>query len=168
MYAMQRSAALLLVLSPFATLAQASPVDGLEPAAVIVPNTPAAGAPLQAAETVQLTDEVIERLEADETTSDYAKYFKFDNREVSANSASCKTFPGDDAWPKDIIWDIFNVLLGGALIPTKPIAASCYDTKWGKKDAAACSDVTNNFTSPLFHSADPTSSKLCPSIHCEV
>lgn len=159
---MQRSTTLLLALSPLLTLVQASAVDGIEPAAATVPDTPAAGAPLQAAEKLQLTDEVIERLETEEATSDYAKYFKFGNGDAPAYSASCKTFPGDDAWPKDTTWDMFNVLLDGALIPTKPIAASCYDTRWGKKDAAACSDVINNFTSPLFHSADPTSSKLFP------
>jgi len=157
MYAMQRSTTLLLALSPLLTLVQASAVDGIEPAAATVPNTPAAGASLQAAEKLQLTDEVIERLETEEATSNYAKYFKFGNGDAPAYSASCKTFPGDDAWPKDTTWDMFNVLLDGALIPTKPIAASCYDTRWGKKDAAACSDVINNFTSPLFHSADPTS-----------
>lgn len=162
MYAMQRPTTLLLALSPLLTLAHASPVNGIEPAATTVPNAPAAGAPLQAAETLQLTDEVIEHLGTEEATSDYAKYFKFGDGDVPAHSASCKTFPGDDAWPKDTTWDMFDVLLGGALIPTKPIAASCYDTRWGKKDAAACSNVTNNFTSPLFHSADPTSSKLSP------
>jgi len=162
MYAMQRSTTLLLALSPLLTLVQASAVDGIEPAAATVPNTPAAGASLQAAEKLQLTDEVIERLETEEATSNYAKYFKFGDSDAPAYSASCKTFPGDDAWPKDTTWHMFDVLLGGALIPTKPIAASCYDTRWGKKDAAACSDVINNFTSPLFHSADPTSSKLSP------
>jgi hypothetical protein len=157
---MQRSAALLLVLSPLGILAQASPLSSIEPAGAPIPITSAAGAPLQAAELLQLTDEVVERLETEDETTDYASYFKFEDSAVRRTaSASCKTFPGDAAWPKDIIWEIFNVLLGGALIPTKPAAASCYDSKWGMKDAAKCRDVTNNFTSPLFHHADPTSSK---------
>jgi hypothetical protein len=166
MSAMQRLTALLLVSSPLATLAQISTHVDVEPAATSVPITSAAGAPLQAAETLQLTDEVVERLGSEEATSEFAKYFTFEDDDVSsgiqarhASSASCKTFPGDAAWPQDSVWEIFNVLLGGALIPTKPVAASCYDSPWGKKDAAMCSDVINNFTNPLFHHADPTSSK---------
>jgi hypothetical protein len=68
-----------------------------------------------------------------------------------------KTFPGDPNWPKDIVWDVFNLMLGGALIPTKPIAASCYDSQWGKKkNAAKCTDIISNFTDAYFHQHNPT------------
>ena len=163
---MQRLATcFFLIISPGAVLGQSSSIPDVEPAAAFVPATPVAGAPLQEAETLQLTDAVIERLVTEQDVSEYAEYFAFDDSTAASDarvrraaSASCKTFPGDLAWPKEIVWDIFNVLLGGALIPTKPIAASCYDSKWGKKDGAKCTEVANKFTDPLFHHADPTSS----------
>ncbi|KAF2746115.1 FAD-binding domain-containing protein [Sporormia fimetaria CBS 119925] len=137
----------------------------IEPAATTVPSSHAAGAPLQAAETLQLTDGVIDRIASDDTTAEYAEYFAFPNSRISSNgrlarraaSARCKTFPGDAHWPKQIIWDIFNLLLGGALIPAKPSAASCYDSQWGPKDAGKCANVLANFRTPLFHTEDPTS-----------
>jgi hypothetical protein len=156
----------LLIVSPVAVLGQSSSIPDVEPAATFVPATPVAGARLQEAETLQLTDAVIERLVTEQGVSEYAEYFAFDDSTAASDarvrrtaSASCKTFPGDSEWPKEIVWDIFNVLLGGALIPTKPIAASCYDSKWGKKDGAKCTEVANKFTDPLFHHADPTSSE---------
>ena len=163
----QQSAAWMLwALFPVAIVGQYSLLPDVEPAATFVPLTSAAGAPLQEAEKLQLTNAVIERLTTDEVVSDYVEYFAFDDNSAAsgermrrAASASCKTFPGDPQWPNDTIWDIFNLLLGGSLIPTKPAAASCYDSKWGKKDAAKCAHVASNFTNPLFHEADPTSSK---------
>ncbi|KAE8824776.1 hypothetical protein PTNB85_09540 [Pyrenophora teres f. teres] len=161
MASLQRVAVcLFFALSPVVVTRASS----IEPAATSVPTTLAAGAPLQEAETLQLTDAVVERLAADGATSEYAEYFAFDDSDVAskarmrrAASASCKTYPGDSAWPKDVIWKVFDALLGGALIPTKPVAAPCYDTKWGKKDGAKCADIVSNFTSPWFHEDDPTS-----------
>lgn len=46
---------------------------------------------------------------------------------IAASRSACKVFPGDSAWPADDVWDIFNDLLGGALIKTVPIASSCYN-----------------------------------------
>lgn len=170
----QQSAVWLLwTLYPVAILGQYSSIPDIEPAATLVPVTSPAGAPLQSAEKLQLTNAVIQRLSADEAVSEYVEYFAFDDssavsdeRMQRATSAPCKTFPGDSEWPRETVWDIFNVLLGGALIPTKPAAASCYDSKWGKKDAAKCADVTSNFTNPLFHEADPTSSGSSTFVDC--
>jgi hypothetical protein len=154
----------LLCLAPIFVFGQSSTLPSIEPAATSVPAVSVAGAPLQQPETLQLTDGVVERLFAENRTADFAKYFAFENstgttqiQTTSINEAACRTFPGDPTWPKDLVWDIFNLLLGGALIPTVPIAASCYDTQWGKKDATECTNVANNFTNPLFHHADPTS-----------
>ncbi|KAI8937694.1 hypothetical protein NX059_005395 [Plenodomus lindquistii] len=155
-----------LVLACVATTAfgQSSSIFDIERAAASVSTVSAAGAPLQPAEALQLTDAVLERLATDDSTSKYAAYFDIEDGSVAGSGAgrrraapSWKTFPGDAAWPKKHVWDLFNALLGGALIPTKPIASSCYDTKWGNKDTATCADVTANFTNPLFHHADPTS-----------
>lgn len=155
---------ILLAFSPVVILAQPSPSLDLEPAATSVSLTAPAGAALQEAETLQLTDAVIDRLASDKATVEYAEYFAFDNSSVAnpahvrrAASAACKTFPGDATWPKKAVWDIFNALLGGALIPTKPVAASCYDSTWGKKDPARCADVSTNWTNAYFHTDDPTS-----------
>lgn len=157
---------ILLAFSPVVILSQPSPSLDLEPAATSVHATTPAGAALQEAETLQLTDAVIDRLASDKATAKYAEYFAFDNSSIAnpahvrrAASAACRTFPGDATWPKKPIWDVFNALLGGALIPTKPVAASCYDSIWGKKDPARCADVSTNWTNAYFHTDDPTSSK---------
>lgn len=76
-------------------------------------------------ETVQLTESDLEPLNETLTS-----LFAFDDT-ASANltersKVSCKTFPGDALWPAKWIWDIFDILLGGALIETVPIAAPCY------------------------------------------
>jgi hypothetical protein len=160
-----KAACFLLCLAPILVSGQQpSALPRIEPAVTTMPAVSAAGAPLQHSEALQLTDEVVERLFADDSTAKFAKYFSFENSTSStvarfkrANPPACRAFPGDPSWPKDPVWDIFNLLLGGALIPTVPIAASCYDTQWGKKDAMECTNVANNFTNPLFHHADPTS-----------
>jgi hypothetical protein len=160
----RKATCILLCLAPMLVYGQPPAPPNIEPAATMVPTVFAAGAPLQHSETVQLTDRVVERLFTDNSTADFARYFSFDNstgisatRTRGATSHACRTFPGDPNWPEKPVWDILNVLLGGALIPTVPIAASCYDTQWGKKDATECTNVANNFTDPLFHHADPTS-----------
>ena len=160
---------LSLSVLPGQVLSQASVFADTKPAATSVPTTSAAGAPLQEAETLQLTDRVIERLLFDDATSQYAKYFAFEDSDVANGTlkhrvafGSCKTFPGDPMWPKDDLWNLFDILLGGALIPTKPIAASCYDSKWGVKGTKACANIAINFTSPFVHLSDPTSSEHPP------
>lgn len=77
-------------------------------------------------ESIQLTDADLDPLNA--TLTDI---FSFDNNSSSDDITSrgktqCKTFPGDALWPQKWIWKIFDVLLGGALIETVPIAAPCY------------------------------------------
>ncbi|KAF6813204.1 FAD binding domain containing protein [Colletotrichum sojae] len=139
----------------------AGAITNIEPAVVTVAATEAAGAPLQSAETLQLTDEVIDRIASSELTADYASYFAFDNSTVVnvANrraTSTCKTFPGDPDWPLDIIWDVFDALLGKALIATKPLGAPCYDSEWGPRDETECANIVKNSTNASFLSADPT------------
>jgi hypothetical protein len=138
----------------------AAQVASIEPAATSIPYVAISGAPLQTAEVLQLSDAVISRIASDEATKDYARHFVFENstiENVAQSLVSCKTFPGDLNWPTKLVWDIFDAFLGGALIPTVPIASSCYETKWGKKDSTECASVVSNFTNPLFHESDPTS-----------
>jgi hypothetical protein len=122
-----------------------SSVASIAPAVASVPVTSVAGAPLQHAEILQLTDQVIERLFTDDSTSKFAKYFAFDDgapatatRFRQTSGPACRTFPGDPAWPKKLVWKVLDAFLGGSLIPTVPIASSCYNTKWGTKDITGC------------------------------
>lgn len=150
----------VLLFWPAVVAAQVASSSSIEPAATSIPYVAISGAPLQTAEILQLSDAVISRIASDEATKDYAQYFAFENSTIEnadRSLASCKAFPGDLNWPTKLVWDIFDALLGGALIPTVPIASSCYDTKWGKKDTSECASVVSNFTNPLFHESDPTS-----------
>ena len=149
-----------LLFWPAIVAAQVASLSSIDPAATSVPYVVLSGAPLQAAETLQLSDAVTSRIANDEATKEYAQYFAFDNSTIdnaARSLATCKAFPGDLTWPINLVWDVFDALLGGALIPTIPIASSCYDTKWGKKDPTECASVASNFTNPLFHESDPTS-----------
>lgn len=152
---------MLLVLPTVAHIASASPLVDTKPAAFRVAEGLVAGAPLQPSELLQLNDVVVARIAGDEATKSFADYFIFDDRTpingATDKTRACKAFPGNSDWPNQTIWEAFDALLGGALIPTVPIASSCYDTKWGKKDTAECTKVVSNFTNPLFHESDPTS-----------
>lgn len=155
------SALLLLGLPVIQAQSSSAVVADVEPAATKVPQTEAAGAPLQPPETLQLTDDIVDRIVSDEATAEYASYFAFENSSVSVESRrrtaqACKTFPGDWNWPADIVWGLFDLLLGKALIPTKPLGAPCYDSQWGKKDTKKCDVIVKNMTNANFISADPT------------
>lgn len=122
---------------------------GIEPAAQLVPETTATGAPLLKAESFQLTDAILNRISEDPQTSLFTDLFAFDDdRAIKTQAGACKIFPGDQDWPSANIWDIFNKLLGGGLISTIPIAASCYDSEWGPKDLAKCNAVISSFGMP--------------------
>lgn len=149
-----QSLAKLLLISNLVIAAQSL---SIVPAVATIPQASAAGAPLHEAEKLQLTDTVLDRIANDENTAKYAKYFAFPSSSSSderlahrAASASCRSFPGDSDWPGDDIWDTFDGLLGGALIPTVPVGASCYNSQWGAQDAMKCANVINNYTNALF------------------
>jgi hypothetical protein len=126
--------------------------SAIEPAATVVHEKRAAGVPLFEFETVQLTNSVVSSITGDPQISQVAKLIAFGDGQVDNNkgkrAGECKTFPGDQNWPKDEIWDEFNSLLGGALISTVPIAAPCYDSEWGPKDLAKCNDIISKFGTP--------------------
>jgi hypothetical protein len=94
-------------------------------------------------ESIQLTEANIDPL--NETLT---RLFSFENitvADISGRSKiECKTFPGDALWPQEWIWDIFDTLLGGALIKTVPIAAPCYPGPY--YNAARCTVVVSNWT----------------------
>ncbi|KAL1845367.1 hypothetical protein VTK73DRAFT_619 [Phialemonium thermophilum] len=124
----------------------------------VSPDATNASAPLLPAETVQLTDSVLANL-TDLQLSNIS-LFSFDNGSAVAKRSlfsGCKTYPGDLLWPSQIVWDVFNLLLGGALIKTVPFASPCYQD-FHNYDAAKCAYLTNNWSNYSYmHTDDPTS-----------
>ncbi|RYO76028.1 hypothetical protein DL766_007703 [Monosporascus sp. MC13-8B] len=49
---------------------------------------------------------------------------------------SCKTYPGDSLYPHRLVWGLFNILLGGALIEGTPPASVCY-SDWHQYNQAS-------------------------------
>jgi hypothetical protein len=97
-----------------------------------------------------LTDDVLADVAATIQNDTISSLFAFAN---SANSTvskrsghSCKTMPGDFLWPVSLVWDIFDLLLGGRLIKATPLAASCYKA-WPEYDADTCATITAAWTS---------------------
>jgi hypothetical protein len=113
------------------------------PASSVVSRDSKAGVPLFDAETVQLTDESIGRIDPK-----YADLFAFDDGKPKAASwSSCKILPGDPEWPSDDVWDQFNTLLDGALLPIIPVASPCYeDSPYNNYDADKCAEIVQDWT----------------------
>jgi hypothetical protein len=103
-------------------------------------------APLFDYEKQQLTDDDISGLDPS-----VRRILDFDNDARNSSSlpksGDCKAFPGDENWPAENDWEYFNEALGGALIPTVPIAAPCYKN-WGVYNEEECTTVLNNWTNP--------------------
>jgi hypothetical protein len=100
-----------------------------------------------AAETQQLTDDVLANLTSLELSNITLFGFGSTNDSTSSkrSSWSCKTVPGSALWPIGIVWDVFDLLLGGALIKTVPLASPCYDD-WGNYNEAECAVITDQWT----------------------
>lgn len=112
-------------------------------------------------EAFQLTDAVLANLTALHLSN--ISLFGFGDDSASTtnrrpiSSGTCKTYPGDALWPSDDLWDIFDFLLGGALIKTKPVASPCYD-EFGNYNESQCAWLNSNWSNDsYFQTADPTS-----------
>lgn len=106
-------------------------------------------ADLFAAETVQLTDEVLSNLTRLQLSNNSLFQFAQDTNERRwlkgrTSAQACKTFPGDLLWPSDSIWKVFDLLLGGALIKMIPYAAPCFDD-FGVYNASKCASLSVNW-----------------------
>lgn len=134
------------------SLAAAAAILGAVSATVTVPSTlsPAATTIISTAtpslfssEAVQLTQDVLDIVAANIGNTTISDLFAFDtNSSISTRKAKvCKLLPGDALWPVSLVWDIFDILLGGALIKTTPLAAVCYPD-WPQYDAAKCASIT--------------------------
>lgn len=95
---------------------------------------------------VHLTDAIVTNLTQIGLTD--AQLFAFDTSsgDLSKRTRSCKVYPGDAAWPASFVWDIFDILTGGALISTVPLAAPCYANWPHYQNAAECLYITNDWT----------------------
>ncbi len=122
----------------------AATFENVAPAAAVVP-TPADkdGAPYFKWETVQLTTEVLANL----TNAGFAGIDMFDFTRKANNSSQCRVFPGDANWPSDTAWNNLNLLTGGKLIKTVPLAAPCYQG-WPQYNTTLCQDITNSWSDP--------------------
>lgn len=121
-------------------------------AANVSADSSAAPVQLFSAETAQLSDEVLANLTNLQLSN--ISLFSFDANDTSSKArrslfGSCKTYPGDLLWPSTLLWDVFDLLLGGALIQTKPFASPCYDD-FGNYNAAQCATVTNNWSNDSY------------------
>ncbi|RSL67956.1 hypothetical protein CEP54_003037 [Fusarium duplospermum] len=135
--------------------AQTLKVDGEVVSANDVTVAPAAEA---VGGELQLTDSVLANLT--ELELDHIELFQFadesealDKRALSA-LAKCKSMPGDLLWPGKLVWKVFDLLTGGALIKTVPFGAVCFPGE--HYDADKCSRIVDNWTNSDTHDEDPT------------
>ena len=76
-------------------------------------------------------------------------------------ASKCRCFPGDRCWPTKADWNLFNTTLGGKLVSTVPIAASCHDSAFGPYDAQRCAELRSVWGYPETHIAS-SSSPMAP------
>ncbi|KAI1649061.1 FAD-binding domain-containing protein [Daldinia loculata] len=110
-------------------------------------------------ETHQLTDAVLANLTNLGLTN--IVLFGFADPATAPNQSiigPCKTFPGEFVvFPGRITNRVFDLLLGGSLIQTKPFASPCY-SDYGNQDAAKCAEITSHWSDNSYiHTNDPTS-----------
>ncbi|GAW26102.1 putative FAD binding domain-containing protein [Rosellinia necatrix] len=108
-------------------------------------------------ETRQLTHDVLANLTNMSLTN--SGLFAFPNLTAPIRSPeSCKNFPGDSVmFPGTITTAVFDLLLGGSLIRTKPFASPCFPD-YKNQDSAKCAEITRNwFNDSYIHTNDPTS-----------
>lgn len=154
-------------LSASASLAGAIPTASLTGgAATTVAPTVDSAPSLFYHERVQLTEGVLADVSSALQNSDVAKMFAFAGNSTSNSTVAkrgvhhrCKAMPGDLFWPLDLVWDLFDLLLGGRLIKTVPLAAYCYPD-WPEYDATKCASITTDWMSSQLHMADPASIML--------
>ncbi|KAK2054369.1 FAD binding domain-containing protein [Colletotrichum caudatum] len=72
---------------------------------------------------------------------------------TAAAAARCKVYPGDAAWPSDEAWASLNERVDNRLLKPRPRAAACYDGP--EYDAAACAEMSADWTNSYTHLGDP-------------
>ncbi|KAI0112755.1 FAD-binding domain-containing protein [Hypoxylon sp. NC0597] len=106
-------------------------------------------------ESSQLTTDVISNLTNYNLSN--VDLFNFDDAEAAVQKRAgrvCKAYPGDRNWPARPIWDLLNILLGGALIEGVPTAAPCY-SDWPQYNATQCASITSRWETPQYQLSQP-------------
>ncbi|KAI2624613.1 FAD-binding domain-containing protein [Hypomontagnella submonticulosa] len=106
-------------------------------------------------ESSQLTPDVITNLTNYNLSN--VDLFNFSDAEAAVEKRAgrvCKTHPSDRTWPIRPVWDIFNILLGGALVEGVPTAAPCY-SDWPQYDQAKCASITSQWQTPQYQLSQP-------------
>ncbi|UDD54878.1 hypothetical protein AFCA_002521 [Aspergillus flavus] len=159
------------VLSTLATLAGATVLIGTQNASVVTASLTAAATTVSPkpttlfpAETVQLTNEVLAAVSSNVRNANISDVFHFadpytDSTLSKKNPRSCKVMPGDVSWPKNLLWNTLDTLLGKRLIKTVPLAAYCYP-EWPEYDADKCANITSQWAVSNLHMYDPVSIML--------
>lgn len=76
-----------------------------------------------------LTDTVLANLTAEGISN--SEMFEFASDSPSQKRAAlgpCKTAPGDSLWSGRTIWELLNLLAGGAMIQNVPLASVGYNS----------------------------------------
>ncbi|QMW39125.1 hypothetical protein G4B11_002405 [Aspergillus flavus] len=113
------------------------------------------------AETVQLTNEVLAAVSSNIRNANISDVFNFADPYTNStlskkNPQSCKVMPGDVSWPRDLLWNTLDTLLGKRLIKTVPLAAYCYP-EWPEYDADKCANIISQWAVSNLHLDDPAS-----------
>lgn len=137
-----------LVVATAASLSLASAQNATNTASLYPAATTKAatvsGAPfLFLSETVQLTDSVLADVASTIQNERISALFAFASNFTSSKTGEdgCKLMPGDSLWPVELVWNIFDDLLGGALIKASPLAAVCYPD-WSEYNTEKCATIT--------------------------
>ncbi|KAB8291646.1 hypothetical protein EYC80_006446 [Monilinia laxa] len=105
----------------------------------------------------QLTDSIITNLTKIGLPNATLFDFATTNGRLANRSSSCKAYPGDSAWPSTSVWDTLDLLAGGALIATVPLAAPCYADWPANQNSDKCLYITDDWSNSSLHASDPTS-----------
>lgn len=142
--------------STLATLAGATVLIGTQGASVVTASLTAAATTVSPkpttlfpAQTVQLTNEVLAAVSSNVRNANISDVFHFadpytDSTLSKKNPRSCKVMPGDVSWPKNLLWNTLDTLLGKRPIKTEPLAAYCYP-EWPEYDADKCANITSQW-----------------------
>lgn len=149
---MKISLCTVAVSTAFASVATAQAASGtlsLAPAATTITTSSPFAPALFPLEAVQLTDEVLANVASAIQNETISSLFVFGSNSTSSaaskrSARQCKLLPGDRLWPVGLLWDIFDLLLGGRLIKATPLAASCYP-EWPEYDAGTCATITSEW-----------------------
>ncbi|PVH95572.1 FAD-binding domain-containing protein [Periconia macrospinosa] len=65
--------------------------------------------------------------------------------------AACRCFIGDSCWPTESEWKSFNATIGGRLLQTTPIAASCHESSLASYNLTSCELLRGAWYNPQTH-----------------